>query len=469
MDLIGGCTLGSIRAPVKSLLATRHSITGVPDVVQLKALLADALDRAADHLTSFGEDVFDHAELGFREERTATILADRLRELGFEVEEGLAMTGLRARLGTARPGPRLAVMGELDGLPIPEHPRADPHTGVVHACGHNAQLTHLLGVARALVESEAAGHLSGEVVFLAVPAEEYVDLEWRSEQARVGKIELLGGKSEMIRLGVFDEIDLAMMIHATGSAEDRHLSLRMSANGLVAKRARFIGRAAHAGAAPERGINALNAATLALHAMHLQRETFRDADHIRVHPIVTHGGATINVVPADVRLETFVRGATFEAIADAEAKVDRALRAGALAIGCSVQIETLPGYLPLHVDPDLGELFKTNALLLVGQDGWAEAGPIAASTDAGDVSHILPVLHPSHGGCSGTNHAADFLIADPLVAYVQPAKAMAWTVVDLLANDAVEAQRVLRTFKPKMTRDQYLAHMRTLSRTERYP
>src|SRR5207302_9481909 len=126
--------------------------------------------------------------------------------------------------------------------------------------------------------------------------------------------------------------------------------LRMSANGVVAKRARFIGRAAHAGAAPERGINALNAATLALQAIHMQRETFRDQDNIRVHPIVTHGGTTINVVPADVRLETFHRGASFEAIADAAAKVDRALRAGALSVGAGLEIETLPGYLPLLVD-----------------------------------------------------------------------------------------------------------------------
>jgi metal-dependent amidase/aminoacylase/carboxypeptidase family protein len=243
----------------------------------------------------------------------------------------------------------------------------------------------------------------------------------------------------------------------------------MTANGLVAKRARFIGRASHAGAAPERGINALNAATLALHAIHLQRETFRDDDHIRVHPIVTHGGSTINVVPADVRLETFVRGATFEAIVDAEAKVDRALRAGALAIGCAVEIETLPGYLPLHVDPELGAVFKRNAVELVGEEGWAEAGPITASTDAGDLSHIMPVLHPSHGGCSGTNHAADFEIANPSVAYVQPAQAMASTIVDLLANDASEAKRIVRGFTPRMSRDEYLAHLRTVSRTERYP
>jgi metal-dependent amidase/aminoacylase/carboxypeptidase family protein len=310
--------------------------------------------------------------------------------------------------------------------------------------------------------------LAGNVLFVAVPAEEYVDLEWRSEQAHAGRLEFLGGKAELLRLGVLDEVDMAILVHATGSQDDRQLSLRMSANGLVAKRARFIGRASHAGAAPERGINALNAATLALQAISMQRETFRDEDHVRVHPILTHGGTTINVVPADVRLETFVRGASYAAIADAAAKVDRALHAGALAVGAAVEIETLPGYLPLIVDPEMGAVFKRNALSLVGEAGWAEAGPIAASTDAGDLSHIMPMLHPSHGGCRGTNHAADFEIADSYVAYIQPAKAIAHTIVDLLSNDAAEARRILAAHQPPMTRESYLAHMRGLAATVRY-
>jgi amidohydrolase len=436
--------------------------------MNLKLAVSESIERVRTELTAFGQDVFEHAELGFREHRTAALLADRLRDLGLAPEEGLALTGVKARLHGGKPGPTVGVLAELDGLPVPDHSYADPETGAAHACGHNAQLTHLLGVATALVESDAARRLAGDVVFFAVPAEEYVDLSWRLELAARGAIEFLGGKSELLRLGAFDDVDLAMMVHATGSADDRQLSMRMTATGLVAKRVRFIGRASHAGAAPERGINALNAAALALQAIHMQRETFRDEDHVRVHPIMTHGGSTINVVPAEARLETFVRGASYEAIADASAKVDRAVRAGALAVGAGVEIDTLPGYLPLLVDAELAQVFKRNALDLVGEPGWAELGPITASTDAGDLSHVLPMLHPSHGGCSGTNHAADFLIADPRVAYIQPAKAMAWTIVDLLSTDAAEARRVLASFKPRLTRDQYLAHMRGLARSESY-
>jgi amidohydrolase len=437
-------------------------------VLELKAALAAVVDRHAAALTHFGSDVFAHPEIGYREERTATRIAEALARLGLPVEEGLALTGVRARLRGAKPGPTVCVMGELDGLPVPGHPSADPATGVAHACGHNAQLAHLLGVATALVETEAARDCAGEIVFLAVPAEEYVDLEWRAQLVRRGKVEFFGGKAEMLRTGVFDDVDLAMMVHASGTPNGSRLSVSWHCNGFVAKRARFIGRAAHAGNAPDRGVNALNAAMLAMQAMHAQRETFRDEDHVRVHPIVTHGGDAVNVVPADARVETFVRGASLEAIADAAEKVDRALRAGALGVGASVEIQTLPGYLPLSVDCELGAIFRRNAIELVGAEHWGESPLNAASTDAGDLSHVMPVLHPGHGGCAGANHTIDFRITDPADAYVTPAKAMAFTLVDLLADGAAGARHAIAAFRPKLTRDAYLAKMRAFNRTERF-
>src|SRR5579872_5673653 len=186
-----------------------------PPQQELKAKLASIIDARAQSLTHFGNDIFAHPEIGFREERTSARVADALRRLDLPVEEGLALTGVRARLRLGKPGPTICVMGELDGLPVPGHPNADPSTGVAHACGHNAQLAHLIGVASALVESDAAAHLCGEIVFLAVPAEEYVDLEWRADLVRRGKVEFFGGKAELLRLGAFDGIDMAMMVHAS--------------------------------------------------------------------------------------------------------------------------------------------------------------------------------------------------------------------------------------------------------------
>ena len=434
----------------------------------LKDDVCAAVDARADELCRFGEDIFDHPELGFREERTATHVAQALRALGLRVAEGLARTGVRATLQGATPGPTIAVIGELDALPVPGHPRADAATGAAHACGHNAQLAHLLGVASALVATEAQRHFAGNVAFLAVPAEEYVDLPWRSELARRGDVEFLGGKAELVRLGYFDDVDLALMVHASGNDGDAPLSVLWEYNGFVAKRVQFTGRAAHAGIAAFRGVNALAAARLALQAIDAQRDTFRDGDHVRVHPIITHGGDAVNVVPHDVRVETYVRGASLDAIDAAAATVDRAMRAGALAVGATVDIETLPGYLPLTVDRRLGAVFRENAIALVGSGGWDEGPVCGACTDAGDLSHLMPVLHPNHGGCAGFNHTVDFRIVDPYAAYVTPAKALAATVTELLCDDARAARATLDAFVPKLTHDEYLAHLRKSHRTVRF-
>jgi metal-dependent amidase/aminoacylase/carboxypeptidase family protein len=234
-----------------------------------------------------------------------------------------------------------------------------------------------------------------------------------------------------------------------------------SNNGFVGKQARFVGKAAHAGGAPHDGINSLYAANIALSAINAQRETYRDADTVRIHPILTRGGDLVNVIPNDVRFETMVRGKTAEAIADASAKVDRALKAGALALGAQVEISTLPGYMPLVNDPDMSRLFKENFLTFYGEDEWQDTGHRTGSTDMGDVSYIMPALHPHVGGFSGTGHGSDWAIEDKYMAYVLPAKLMAMTVIDLLAGGADSAKSILDGYKPLMTKDEYLAFMRS--------
>src|SRR5206468_271409 len=127
-------------------------------------------------------------------------------------------------------------------------------------------------------------------------------------------LELIGGKCELLRLGHLDDVDLAMMIHTTPRAEDGAVAIPRSNNGRFGKTVRFVGKAAHAGAAPHTGVNALYAAHIALMGINAVRETFRDEDTVRVHPILTHGGSQVNVIPGEARLETYVRGRTLEAI-----------------------------------------------------------------------------------------------------------------------------------------------------------
>ncbi|HEV8641542.1 MAG TPA: amidohydrolase [Methylomirabilota bacterium] len=435
----------------------------------LKRRVWQAIDRHGEEIIGLGEQIRRHPELGFKEVKTARLVEDTLSRLGLKPRAGLALTGVRADLvGKAGAGPTFALLAELDALVVAGHPGADPETGAAHACGHNAQVAGLLGCAMGLSDAQAMEHLAGRVVLFAVPAEEYGDVEWRVRQARQGKLEFLGGKPELLRLGHFDDVDLAMMIHATARPEDGKAGVPQSNNGCVVKTVRYIGRAAHAGGAPHLGINALYAAQIGLTAINAIRETFRDEDTIRVHPIITHGGSQVNVIPGEVRIETYVRGRTVEAILEAERRVDRALRAGALALGAKVEIETLPGYLPMQCDATMAQYFKQNAVTLVGEEHYKQIGHRTGSTDMGDLSQVMPVLHPYIGGARGTGHGPDYEIVDKSLAYVTPAKALAAMVIDMLADGATGAREVLQTAKPPMTREGYLTFQRSVARRELY-
>jgi amidohydrolase len=436
---------------------------------ELMGKVRAAIDRRAEEIIALGEQIRRHPELGFKEFKTSRLVADTMRRIGLEPRGGLAITGVRGdAIGRAGDGPTFALMGELAALVVAGHPIADPETGAAHACGHNAQVAGMLGAAAGLMDAGALDHLSGRVAFIGVPAEEYGDVAWRVSQRDQGKLEFLGGKPELLRLGHLDDVDMAMMIHATPRPEEGKAAVPVSNNGCIVKTVRYVGRAAHAGGMPHRGVNALYAAQIGLMAINALRETFRDEDTIRVHPIITHGGSQVNVIPADVRLETFVRGKTVEAIADADRKVDRALRAGALALGATVEIETLPGYMPMRCDPVLVERFRAIASELVGADGVRTIPHRTGSTDMGDLAQVMPIIHPYIGGASGTSHGADFDIADPTLIYVTNAKALASMAVDLLADGAVVARRVLAQAAPPMTKAGYLEFQRRVGRREVY-
>ena len=438
----------------------------MPTRDDVKRAVCDTIDRQSEKIVKLGETIGKSPELGFKEFKTARLVEETMREIGLEPKGGLALTGVRAVARGAKDGPTFALLGELDGLVVAGHPVADPQTGAAHACGHNAQIAGLLGAAMGLVGAKAFEHLAGRVVFFAVPAEEYGDVAWRVEQARAGKLEFLGGKPELLRLGHFDDVDMAMMIHTTPVKEVKKAGIAASNNGCIVKTVRYVGRASHAGGAPHLGINALYAAQIGLVSINAIRETFRDEDSIRVHPIITHGGSQVNVIPADVRIETYVRGKTVEAILDANVRVDRALKAGALALGAQVEIETLPGYLPLFNHAGMAQHFKANAAALLGADQVTETGHRSGSTDMGDISHVMPTLHPYMGGASGSGHGADFAIADPKLAYIEPAKQLALMAVDMLWDDAKAAKEIIREFKPRMTKEAYLTFQRGIARTE---
>ncbi len=440
----------------------------MPSREELKRRVATQIDARADEIIGVAKAMLSHPEPGFREVKTSALVVEQFKRLGIPHKAGMALTAVKGSLSGGSAGPTVAVLGELDSLIVPGHPYADPKTNAAHACGHHGQIGMLIAVAHGLKAADVLPHLAGRVVLFAVPAEEYIEIEFRDGLRQQGKIEFLGGKPELIRLGEFDDVDMAMMTHTDSDTGGKKLCASGTNTGTVAKRIQFIGRSSHAGGAPHLGINALNAATLALMAIHANRETFQDKDTIRVHPIITKGGDAVNAVPADVRMETFVRAKTVQAMLDANIKVDRALKAGGMAVGARVHIVTIPGYMPIKTDPTLAGLYEQNATALVGKDGFGEGRHRTGSTDMGDISTIMPAIHPYSGGATGLGHGADYVIQDYGTAVLTAAKAMAFTVVDLLADGAQRAGQVTSKHQRAMSKNEYLAFMRGLAKDELY-
>ena len=430
---------------------------------ELKAKAIAEIDSRGDELIGIAKTILDNPEPGFKEFKTARTVANAFQRLGIPYKDGIGITGLRGDLKGGTEGPTIAVMGELDSLKVLGHPHADQETTAAHACGHHCQIGMMLGVAAALQADGVLENLSGRVALMAVPAEEYIEVEYRDDLRREGKLEFIGGKPEFIRLGALDDVDLAMMTHtSSGDADAGSIAFGGTNNGMVAKRIRFLGRASHAGGAPHMGINALNAAMIALSAIHAQRETYQDPDTVRVHPIITQGGVAVSSVPADVRMETYVRGSRTEAFMDASDKVDRALRAGAMAVGGSVEITTLPGYLPIRSDKSMLELYGQNAVGLVGKTKVQRLGHRTGSTDMGDVSQLMPVIHPYVVAATGNGHGIDYVVQDYELGVLTGAKAMAMTVIDLLFDGAKNARRIAGEYRAPLAKESYLSLMRSM-------
>ena len=352
-------------------------------IEDIKRKVESNIDSNSEDMISVAKTILDMPEPGYREFKTSKFTLEQFEKYGFTNIEKVSMTGLKVVLDTGKPGPTVCVMGELDSLVVLGHPYADEETNAAHACGHHTQIAQMIAVGQSLNDPEVLKKLSGKIVLVAVPAEENIEVEYRKTLRDEGKIEFLLGKQEFVKLGALDDVDIAMMTHTGGSQKDndnKTLVLGGSSTGSVSKSIKFIGKASHAGGAPHNGINALNAANLAMTGIHFQRETFQEKDIVRIHPIITQGGAAVSSVPADVRMETYVRGTSVEGFLDASGKVDRALRAGAMAIGAEVEITTIPGYLPMFQNKGLTNLYEQNSIFKIS------IGNICISLSGGNIN-----------------------------------------------------------------------------------
>ncbi len=402
----------------------------------MKQMILSAIDEHKEEIIACGEYILCHPELGFREENTAQYIKEAFRKLGIPYREGLAVTGVMGTVGNPNAPVHICIIGEMDAIICHGHPFADPVTGAAHACGHNAQVAAMLGAAYGIVGSTMTEELNCKISFLAVPAEEFVELDFRQQLVKQGKLTYLSGKQELLHLGIFADVDAAMMIHAHPETPEPRLFLNGSSLGFEAKRLTFTGKAAH-GSEPWNGVSALDAAVLTVMGIHANRPTFRDQDRVRIHPIISNGGDLVNVIPDKAVIDTYVRGANPAAIRDACEKVDMAARAGALAMGAQCQIENIGGYAPLMQDKGISALFEENARLFFSPQQITHGQDMTGSTDMGDVSQTIPSIQPTMGGFSGALHSQEFAITDPELVYVTAAKLLACTAYDLVKTRGV--------------------------------
>ena len=433
---------------------------------EIERLIVKTIEENRKEILEFAKDIYTHAELGYKEFRTSKAFQDKMKKLGLRIQDDLAITGAKAFLNEDKKDNfSLALMGELDALRIPTHKYANKETDSAHCCGHHAQLTGIVGAAIALSVPEVAKKLDGQVEFFAIPAEEYGEVEFKNTLIEQGKIKYGGGKCELIRVGAFDDVDISLAHHID---ENGNRIGSGSCNGFVSKVIKLKGKAAHAAAAPDQGINALSAVSIGLQALGVNRETFRDEDNVRVHPILTKGGNLVNVVPDEAIIETLVRGRTLEAFSDAALKTDRSFKAGALALGADYRIETMPGYLPEIPQEAPKELIEAFDELT---DHDFEVVPKSfhtnGSTDVGDVQHLLPVITFKTGGMIGGLHQDNFDIVDEDTAYMLTAKMFAISAYRLLKSGAALGKSIKEGYHPKFSsKEEYVAYMDSFYKVE---
>jgi len=433
---------------------------------RIEKRIIEIIDQNRDKLLAFAEEGYRTAEAAFEEFKTAARVAGLFKELGLEVRENIAVTGVEAQVGSGE-GPCVAVIGELDGIMCPAHPFSNAEAnGYSHACGHHAQINALVGAAIALADSEVAESLGGKVKLMAVPAEEFVSVAKRKKLMAEGKVARCCGKSEMLCNGDFDDVDMALTTHVHMAPSQSDLLLgNVSSNGTITKVVTIHGKAAHAAAAPHEGVNALSAASLALSAIGLLRETFRDEDGVRIHTNIVRGGDVLNVVPDTIVVDGMIRANNLTALEAASAAFDRAFEGCAHAIGATAEVESWQGYMPVIYQPTDDALRL--AAEAVNADGslWVQEATAlqknAASTDVGDLSHVMPIVNFTHGGVKGALHSADFEVIDEEKALIIPAKMFALSVYHLLKNNAELAKQEIAEYKPVFTKQGYKEYVAT--------
>ncbi|WP_309073304.1 M20 family metallopeptidase [Paenarthrobacter sp.] len=387
-----------------------------------ETFLRSVLGELIDDLLSVSHRIHERPETRFQEYFAADLLSTALKDAGFTVDAGIADldTSFRAEASFGEGGPTLAFICEYDAL-----------EKIGHGCGHN--IIAAVGLGGALLTKrllEQDGMLPGRIVVIGTPGEEGG-----------------GGKSYMVEAGCFDDLDAALMIHPGGE----NLSA-MSTLGRVALTFEFTGKAAHAAVNPEFGINALDASILTMNAIGLLRQQLPTS--ARVHAVIEDGGDVPNIIPERSLIRAFVRAPdTGTLLNDLVPRIINCARGAALATGCTVSIDLpTPAYAALNSNPVLGRMIEDNFARIGRKTVPLLTEAFPGSTDMGNVSQVIPVIHPNveiQPGINMHSHEATEVAGGPNgdKAVLDGALLLALTAAQLFRSESLLTE-VKQAFRP---------------------
>jgi len=387
----------------------------------VKDAIAAAVDRLGDELEKLSHTIHANPELGYQEVKAAAWLAEFLDKRGFAVERGVGgvETAFRATLENGR-GPTIAILCEYDALPQ-----------IGHACGHNVIATAGVGAGAGL--AAVRDRLPpGRIQVIGTPAEEGG-----------------GGKARLIRGGIFQKVDAAMMVHGF----DRWVG-HSDLLGIVRVGFEFKGKAAHASADPWEGVNALDAVIQTYNNVSMLRQQVRpDA---RIHGIITHGGAAPNIIPEFAAATFYVRSISIDYMWELQKRVIRCAEGAAKATGCELNVveHADTAYEPMRRNTALLDAFRAN-LRTFGVTESPEMRDRLGSSDIGNVSQVIPAIQPmvkiAPDGTPIHSRAFEVAARSPLAreGMLISAKTLAMTALDLLADPEIlrRAQAEFREVK----------------------
>ena len=375
------------------------------NLAETKLQVADLVAARQNDLWGIATSLYENPEISFNEFQSAQLLTDFLAKEGFEIVKGVG--GLETAFQASRNGnghaPVVAFLAEYDALPE-----------IGHACGHN--LIAAAAVGAGLGVASVLDGLEGQIRVIGTPAEEGG-----------------GGKRIMVDAGVFEDVDVAMMFHPA--------SKNMVFRGSLASmrlNVEFFGKTAHAAATPQKGVNALDAMILTFNNINALRQHFEIKD--RIAGIITHGGDAANIIPGYTAAEFSVRGESEKRREEVLAKLISCAEAAALATGCELKFEANPGYTEIVPNRVVGNLFAENLTSLGREVVPPEPNERMGSTDMGNVSKVVPSIHPYLATVSKeiAGHTVEFreicMSEKGKSSLLDAAQAMAMTAVDLLMN-----------------------------------